>query len=139
MSHNAYYEIYLHVTWRTKGNAALLRGKVETEVHEFLHHRIRETEGVYVHETGGTDDHVHLAVHIAPTVQITKWVGDFKGACSHHVNKTLGRKLLYWQNGYGVVSFGKGNLAFVLEYVRRQREHHAGGGIIDRLERISIA
>ena len=107
MSHNAYYELFIHVTWRTKGNASILRGNFEKEVHEFLGRRIRETEGVYVHEIGGTDDHIRLAVHIAPTVEIAKWIGELKRACSHHVKRTLGRKRLYWQNGYGVVSFGK--------------------------------
>ncbi len=139
MSHNAYYEVYLHVTWRTKGSAAVLRGNIEREVHEFIGRRIRETEGVYIHAIGGTDDHVHLAVHIAPTVEIAKWIGDLKGACSHHVNQAVGQKLLYWQNGYGVVSFGKRNLDFVVEYIRRQRDHHAKGDVIDRLERTEMA
>ncbi len=138
MSHNAYYEIYLHVTWRTKGNAALLRGDVERAVHAYLYDRIRETEGVYVHAIGGTDDHIHLAVHIAPTVEIAKWIGDLKGACSHHVNDALGQKLLYWQTGYGIVSFGKRHLDFVVAYIRRQREHHAGDGAIARLERVEV-
>ena len=79
-----------------------------------------------------------------PSISRPRWIlqngsaTSLKGACSHHVNKTLGRKLLYWQNGYGVVSFGKRNLSFVLEYIRGQREHHAGDGIIDRLERIGV-
>ena len=38
------------------------------------------------------------------------------------------------QRGYGVVSFGKRNLDWVLDYVRRQREHHAGGQVQARLE-----
>ena len=40
-----------------------------------------------------------------------------------------------WQRGYGVVSFGKNNLAWVLEYVGNQKEHHARGNAHDRLER----
>ena len=139
MSHNAYYELYLHVVWRTKGSAALLRGHVEAAVHRFLKRKVRDTDGVYFHEVGGTEDHVHLAVHIAPTVEIAKWIGDLKGACSHHVNhEVLEQKLLYWQNGYGVVSFGKNNLGFVLEYIRNQREHHRKYNTIDRLERIAF-
>ena len=33
-----------------------------------------------------------------------------------------------------VVSFGKRNLDWVLDYVRRQREHHTGGQVRVRLE-----
>lgn len=32
----------------------------------------------------------------------------------------MNRKALEWQRGYGVVSFGKRNLEWVLDYVRRQ-------------------
>ncbi len=135
MSHNAYYEIYLHIVWRTKGGVRILRGPIETAVHEFLLRRIMSTDGTYIDAVGGTDDHIHIAAHVAPTVQIAKWIGDLKGASSHHVNTEVAKeKLLYWQNGYGVVSFGKKNLQFVIDYIANQRQHHAGEGVIDRLE-----
>ncbi|MHC4444659.1 MAG: IS200/IS605 family transposase [Planctomycetota bacterium] len=137
MSENAYYEIYLHIVWRTKNNASLLRGQVEREVYAFLRQTIRDTDGVYLHDIGGTDDHIHMAVHIAPTVEIARWIGRLKGACSYHINnEVVKQKLLYWQNGYGVISFGKNNLDFVLEYVRNQRKNHTNGKVINRLERI---
>ena len=137
MSDNAYYEIYLHVVWRTKNDASLLRGKVEKEVYTYLRQKIRDTEGIYLDQIGGTDDHIHLAVHIAPTIEIARWIGRLKGACSHYINKeVVKQKLLFWQNGYGVISFGKNNLDYVLEYIRNQRRNHDKGRIINRLERI---
>jgi hypothetical protein len=55
------------------------------------------------------------------------------------VNQAAGRKqkVLEWQAGYGVVSFGTGDLPWVIEYVRNQREHHARATVHDRLERIT--
>ena len=137
MTQNAYYEIYLHVVWHTKNSAALLRGPIEQATHTFLWERVTQTEGVYLDAVGGTDDHVHLAVHVSPTVDLARWIGELKGACSHHVNHEVARqKLLYWQEGYGIVSFGKKNLPFVIDYIRTQRKHHTRHSIIDRLERI---
>ncbi len=49
----------------------------------------------------------------------------------------MGHKALEWQAGYGVVSFGTGDLPWVRDYVRNQREHHARGKVEDRLERIT--
>ena len=46
-------------------------------------------------------------------------------------------KVLQWQIGYGVVSFGTRELPWVVDYIRNQREHHAAGSVYDRLERIS--
>ena len=57
----------------------------------------------------------------------------------NYVNQKLGggRKLLQWQTGYGVVSFGTKDLDWVRAYVRNQREHRARGSIHERLERIT--
>ncbi len=134
MAQNAYYEIYLHLVWHTKGSAALLRGPVEACTYRMLTERIRRTKDVFLDGLGGTDTHVHLAVHIAPTVLIVETIGELKGGSSHDVNDALKQKALYWQTGYGAVSFGKRNLPFVLDYIRNQREHHAKGTVIGRLE-----
>ena len=38
------------------------------------------------------------------------------------------------ERGFGVVSFGKQNLAWVLAYVANQKQHHAAGTAVERLE-----
>jgi hypothetical protein len=70
---------------------------------------------------------------------ISDFIGQLKGGSSHDVNQAMGRgqKVLEWQTGYGVVSFGTRDLEWVKEYIRNQREHHARGTIHDRLERIT--
>jgi hypothetical protein len=50
----------------------------------------------------------------------------------------VNRKLLDWQTGYGVVSFGTKDLPWVVSYVRNQKEHHAKGTIVGRLEKTDI-
>ena len=41
-----------------------------------------------------------------------------------------------WQAGYGVFSFGSKQLNDAVNYVKRQKEHHAAGTIIHSLENI---
>ena len=139
MGHNYYSEINLHLTWHTKESLPLLTERVEPLAHRCVRQKIINTPGAFVHEIGGTDTHVHVAVTIPPTFLINEFVGQLKGASSHEVNEQLGLrgKLLQWQAGYGVVSFGTGDLDWVKEYIRNQREHHAHGRIHDRLERVT--
>ena len=70
-----------------------------------------------------------------PTLTISEFVGQLKGYSSHEVNQKLGAKVLEWQTGYGVVSFGTGDLPWVKAYVLNQRDRHSTGKIVDRLER----
>ena len=136
MPRNVYSEINLHVTWHTKHNTPVLVDTVENRTHRHLRHRALQTPGVNVHEIGGTADHVHLAVSIPPTLAIAEWIGQLKGASSHHINHEIcNRNVLEWQEGYGIVSFGTKDLPWVVAYVRNQKQHHAAGDTADRLER----
>ena len=90
-----------------------------------------------VHRVGGTETHIHMAVSVPPTLLVSEWIGKIKGASSHHINQELvNRKLLDWQVGYGVVSFGTRDLPWVIDYIANQKEHHARGTTHERLERI---
>lgn len=95
--------------------------------------------GAFVHEVGGIETHLHVVVTIAPTILISDFVGQLKGGTTHDVNQAMAlkNKTLEWQSGYGVVSFGTGDLPWVIDYVRNQREHHQRGTTHQRLERIT--
>jgi putative transposase len=137
VSRNYYAEINLHLTWHTKESAPFLVPDVEKLVHHYLRGRCINTSGVYIHEIGGIEDHVHLAVSVAPTVLISELVGQLKGASAHEANHQFGRRLLEWQTGYGVVSFGTKDLPWVREYIQNQRDRHGRKDVVDRLERIT--
>ncbi|HEV8129731.1 MAG TPA: IS200/IS605 family transposase [Acidobacteriota bacterium] len=137
MSRNCYWEIYLQIVWHTKGNFPFLVDAIEDRVHRFLKNRICRTPGAYVYETGGSEDHLHLAVSVPPTLLLSDWIGKLKGSSTHYLNQQFsGRGRMSWQDGYGVVSFGRKDLPFVCEYIRRQKEHHARGTTIARLEAV---
>lgn len=139
MSRNYYSEINLHAVWHTKQSQPLLNPQLETETHQYLKSRLLKTPNVFFHEIGGTETHIHLVISIAPTVLISELIGQLKGASSHEMNQKLGefRKVLEWQSGYGVVTFGTKDLQWVKSYVRNQKEHHAQGKVFQRLERFT--
>jgi len=91
---------------------------------------------VRFHAIGGIKDPVHPAVSVPPTLTTRDWIGGLKGASAHDVNHELAnRKILEWQSGYGVVSFGGKDLKWVVRYVEAQREHHSAGRTYSRLDR----
>jgi putative transposase len=138
MSGHVFHEVFLHLNWHTKESRPLLTQPLDEEVHEFLRERCRKAGGVFVHGIGGIETHVHLAINIEPHVCISDLVGDLKGACSFDINKRKGIKRLEWQRGFGVVSFGKKQLPWVLAYIANQKEHHANEKTQARLERVTM-
>jgi putative transposase len=140
MSHNYYAEINLHLVWPTKESRPLLVGEMEKVAHAVLRERVLRTPGLFFHALGGIETHVHLAVRVPPTLLISAFVGDLKGASSHHLNQVFSTRAerFAWQAGYGVVSFGTRNLQWVVNYVLDQKQHHAAGRTFDRLERTLV-
>jgi REP element-mobilizing transposase RayT len=134
MAGHIYSEIYLHMNWHVEKDMSVLTGEVEQYVHQHMKSRCTETKGVYFLDVNGDDRHVHLVVRIEPHVNISELIGNLKGSSSHDTNERFRRKILSWQRGYGVVSFGKRNLEWVLTYVRNQRDHHAKGTLHPRME-----
>ncbi|MCI0419918.1 MAG: transposase, partial [Acidobacteria bacterium] len=109
---------------------------LDKQLYSFLRDCALQTPGLYFHEIGGIEDHVHLVVSVPPTLLISDWIGQMKGSSSHYINHRIAnRHLLDWQTGYGVVSFGTGDLPWVVGCVRNQRQHHAKGTTQERLER----
>ena len=139
MSKNYYSEIHLHLVWHTKNSSPLLTETVAPVAHRCLKKRIIDTPLAFVHEIGGIETHLHLAITIPPTLMISEWVGQLKGGTSHDVNQQMGArdKVVQWQVGYGVVSFGTRDMEWVKAYIRDQRQHHRCDTTQDRLERIT--
>ena len=136
MSRRAYSETNFHITWHTKGNLPLINAALESKLYDFLRNKLRETPEVFVHAIGGIENHVHVAVSVPPTVQPAEWIGQLKGASAYFINKDSPHKLLEWQNGYGIVSFGTKDTKWVVKYIQNQKEHHKTGRIYKRLESV---
>lgn len=109
----------------------MIKAAMEPTLHQFLKDKVIATPGAYFHVIGGIDNHIHLATTVKPSIHLDEWIGQLKGASSHEMGK-----MLQWQGGYGIVSFGTRDLKWVVEYVLNQREHHKMGTTFDRLKRI---
>jgi len=136
MARRAYYEINLHLVWHVKDDQPAISDEIKTPLYRCLRGGALQQPGVFWHDVGGTNDHVHMAAGVPPTVMPSEWIGELKGASAHYINHEIAnRKMLEWQSGYGVVSFGTKDLPWVLEYVRNQPKHHADGTTYERLEK----
>jgi putative transposase len=136
MSRRAYSEINLPITWHTKNNLPLIKPEIESKLYQFLKQKMLETPEIFVHAIGGIENHVHIAVSVPPTVQPAEWIGRLKGSSAHFINQSATHKLMEWQNGYGIVSFGTKDLKWVIRYVLNQKEHHKTGKTFARLETV---
>ena len=121
-------EIYLHFVWTTHRREHLLTPDVEKRIHRCIVHEIEKKKSLVL-AIGGMPDHVHVVASLHSTVSAAILAQKMKGISSVLANRELGFEGAFdWQDNYAAFSVG-GELNAVVEYVRRQKEHHAAGNL----------
>lgn len=71
---------------------------------------------------GGTENHVHILLHLPPKLALAKAVPLLKANSSKWI---AGRGFKFsWQEGYGAFSVSSSNLDQVKRYIQNQEAHH---------------
>ena len=86
MSRRVYSEINLHFVWHVKSSLPIITPEIEPGLYRFIRNYALKTPGLIFHEVGGIETHVHFAVTIPPTLVISEWIGQVKGASSHYIS-----------------------------------------------------
>lgn len=128
----ALWRLYYHVIWATKNRQPLILPESEKQLYHYIISKSDEYTCI-IHEVNGMADHLHLIVSVPPTITVSEYVRKIKGSSSNYLNK-ISTNQFAWQRGYGVFSVGVKNLEIAINYVKRQKEHHAKGTIIQALE-----
>jgi len=133
---STYYKLVYHFIWRTKNHLPLLTPTIEARLFPYIGYKCKEL-GYFLHAIDGTEDHIHLLLSLTPSILVEDVAKNLKGASSHYINKEtdLG-EIFYWQDGYGVVTVREAEIPKVVKYIKRQKEHHLGGDLLDDLERL---
>ncbi|HPT99283.1 MAG TPA: IS200/IS605 family transposase [Armatimonadota bacterium] len=128
------WRLYYHVIWTTKGRAPWIDKQHKPRLLGAMRAKCIEMGGS-VREIGAVVDHVHVCCEMPPAVAVSKMVWAMKGASSHMANHELGLDYHFaWQEGYGVLSLGAGDLPRVCRYIRDQERHHSNGSLVASLE-----
>lgn len=122
--------------WSTKGRLCWLQSPLEARVYAAIAAKAQEL-GAIVHAVEGTEDHVHLVVSVPPKIALSEFIGLVKGNSSHFVNHVVVPDFHFaWQGEYGVQSLGGKDLPAVVNYVKKQKEHHLQGRTWEKLEQV---
>lgn len=124
-----------HMIFSTKNREPLLSPGVEARLHPFLGGIARDLDCV-AFEINGDIDHVHLALRFPSKLSISDLARHLKGRSSSWMGETFPALGFAWQNGYGGFTVSNSMLDRVIEYIRRQKEHHARVSFKDELREL---
>ncbi len=119
------FKMLAHIVFSTKTRADLIATEIENNLFGYMH-GIVENNGAKLIIAGGTANHVHLLVSLPKKIDIPELIGDIKRDSSGWIKKQGNQfNNFYWQKGYGAFSIGQSQTEVLINYIKRQKEHHA--------------
>jgi REP element-mobilizing transposase RayT len=119
-----YVSLHVHFVFSTKDRQPTLRPELRKRIWRYLG-GIARKEKMKAIEVGGTADHIHALLSMAPTMAPATVVQILKGNSSKWINESLGLPCRFeWQEGYGAFSVSFSQVDKTVAYIRNQEEHH---------------
>ena len=114
----------VHFVWSTHRRGEWIAESWEEPLHCYIGGISRNKNATLI-AAGGIPDHLHLLVSMPPTISLSDMVNALKSNSSRWIHdETPQMKHFRWQEGYGAFSVSRSNESSVVEYIRRQKEHH---------------
>jgi putative transposase len=123
--------LLVHIVFSTKDRLPSITPDARPKLHAYLAATARNLH-CECFRTGGTADHVHIAVGLSRTMTVSNLISQLKTSSSQWM-KTQGANEFAWQHGYGAFTLGRSDLETLLRYIDTQEEHHRKSNFQDEL------
>jgi len=117
-------QLYVHIVFSTKHREHFITPEIQPELFNYMGGILNNIECTPI-QIGGITDHVHILCSLSKKITTIKLLEELKRSTSKWV-KTKGEAYskFYWQDGYGAFSVGYTQIQDVIQYVKKQKEHH---------------
>ena len=132
-----FWRCYYQIIWAIKHRLPLITPDIELVVIQCAKQKAAELSSPLL-AINTVADHVHVAAMIPPKIAISEWVRHLKGFTTFEVNAAFPDlpHSFRWQSDFAVLSYGAKTLPFIVEYIERQKEHHAQNTLEPYLEQL---
>ncbi len=116
--------VLIHLIFSTKSRQALILPEIEEDLYRYIS-TVGKTNDSFIHQIGGTLDHIHILLNLSKKIPLSKVVAEIKAHSSRWI-KTINSNChdFAWQSGYGAFSVSYSNFYDVVNYIQKQKEHH---------------
>jgi putative transposase len=131
---NTYTQIFIHTVFTVQNRLSLIMPEWEKQLYKYIT-GIIQNNGHKMIIINGMPDHVHIFFGLNPVQSLSNLMQDIKGDSSRWINNNkLVKGRFSWQEGYGAFSYSKSQVQNVIEYIRKQKEHHRKRTFLEEYE-----
>jgi len=121
---STYTQILYQIVFSTKDRHLTMIESGQERLYRFIW-GILQKKKCHVYRINGVEDHIHLIIHLHPSVALADLVKDVKLATSDLIrDQKIFPHFTGWQDGYGGFTYSILVKDKLIEYVKNQKEHH---------------
>ncbi|WP_117880615.1 IS200/IS605 family transposase [Aureibaculum luteum] len=121
---NTYTQIYFHIVFAVKGRNNIILSKWKDELYKYIS-GIISNKNQKLFTINGMPNHIHLLIGTKPNCNLSDLIRDIKSNSSKWINeKQFINGKFEWQTGFGAFSIGQSQLPKIINYIKKQEEHH---------------
>jgi REP element-mobilizing transposase RayT len=134
---STYTQICYHIVFSTKDRHPVLRQERREDLFRYIWGILKNRDS-HLYRINGTEDHVHILSSLHQSVSLADLIKDIKTGSSLWIKKEgIFRTFSHWQDGYAAFTHSKREIDGLIEYIKRQEEHHRRTTFVDEYRRLS--
>lgn len=103
----------------------------DTALYAYIHGIITKQK-CKLYRINGIEDHIHIFCSLHPSLSLAQFVQDIKVASNLWMKSTHKFPLFEgWQVGYGAFTYNIRERDMIINYVKKQKEHHGSENYYD--------
>lgn len=128
----------IHLVFSTKERYPFISKDVRDDLNGYIVGILRNNECHSI-MTGSLSDHVHILFILSKNKALKDVVREIKAGSSRWLKgKVKSIDKFQWQGGYSAFSVSQSNVEAVVEYIRRQDDHHQALTFKEELEKLLV-
>jgi len=133
---STYRQIYYHIVFSTKDRQKTLVDSGREELFRYIWGIIKNKRG-HLYRINGVEDHLHIFCDLHPAVCLANLVKAIKRSSWHWIREQgIFPGFVQWQQGYGAFTHSEAEKERIIEYIKRQQNHHRRVSFQDELRNL---
>ena len=121
---STYTQILYQIVFSTKYRELVITENNQQKLFNFIW-GIAKNHNCHLYRINGVEDHIHILIHLQPSVALADLVKDIKVSSSLMIKEEkLFPKFKGWQRGYGAFTYSINAKENLVKYIINQKEHH---------------
>ncbi|MEQ1675969.1 MAG: IS200/IS605 family transposase [Chitinophagaceae bacterium] len=121
---STYTQILYQIVFSTKHRERTMIKKDRPQLFKYITGLLKK-KNCHLYRINGVEDHLHIVTHIHPSVALANLVKDIKLSTTMLIREAdIFPNFGGWQDGYGAFTYQINSKNSLIEYVKRQEEHH---------------